>query len=302
MGTQTDRTIDFEVLALNSGLFDTLPPPPPRSALEYPGRAVDFEVLSLDSGLFDTLPPPSRPLYDSLSPVVEDESIDEVPEVGPRDTVLPPLPVRRYRVAEVTGASVAIGLMALAMMLRPAGDHAAAVSAPRGEPTITVPIEIVAPRPAPVSDAIPAVVAPAPRKAIAPPRADAPQPAPAVAPAVPSIARAVPAAVPVPNDLVIAPIAALPPADRDLGPTEAARAVSRAARAAGACVDADDARTTMPVSVTFSPSGRVTAARITGGPFLSTEIGGCIARSLRGASVRPFAGAPVTVNASVRIR
>jgi hypothetical protein len=58
----------------------------------------------------------------------------------------------------------------------------------------------------------------------------------------------------------------------------------------------------VPVSVTFAPSGRVTSARINGGPLVGTPAGGCLAAALRGASVPAFAGEAVTVNTSVRLR
>jgi hypothetical protein len=134
------------------------------------------------------------------------------------------------------------------------------------------------------------------------------QATPGVAAAAARPARAVVAAVaPSPEAIaprmVIPPLAAAPPvAGTDLSRPAAAVAISVAGRRAASCTADDDARSTMPVSVTFAPSGRVTTATVDGGPFVGTAVGGCIARALRGATVAPFDGAPVTVHSSVRIR
>jgi hypothetical protein len=91
-------------------------------------------------------------------------------------------------------------------------------------------------------------------------------------------------------------------AGRDINTAAASSALSLAASRAKSCLDADDPRTTMEVRVTFAPSGRVTTAMVSRGPFAGTEIGGCIARALRTAKVGPFEGPPVTVSRSIRIR
>jgi hypothetical protein len=82
----------------------------------------------------------------------------------------------------------------------------------------------------------------------------------------------------------------------------AAVAISMAGRRAASCRQPGDARGSMPVSVTFAPSGRVTSSTVDGGPFAGTTTGSCIARALRSASVAPFEGAPVTVHSSVSFR
>jgi len=50
------------------------------------------------------------------------------------------------------------------------------------------------------------------------------------------------------------------------------------------------------VQVTFDPSGRVTTANITGGPFVGTSVGECVLRIFRRVKVPPFSGVPVTVS------
>jgi hypothetical protein len=57
----------------------------------------------------------------------------------------------------------------------------------------------------------------------------------------------------------------------------------------------------VPVSVTFLPSGRAARASVTGGPFLGTPAGNCIAEALRGASVPPFDGEGVTVSTTLHL-
>jgi hypothetical protein len=78
-------------------------------------------------------------------------------------------------------------------------------------------------------------------------------------------------------------------------------AISAAGRRAAGCTTPGTARASMPVSVTYAPSGRVTAARVDGGPFVGTSAGSCIARTLRTATIAPFDGPPVTVHGSVRV-
>jgi hypothetical protein len=56
------------------------------------------------------------------------------------------------------------------------------------------------------------------------------------------------------------------------------------------------------VTVTFAPSGRVTSANISGPPFAGTATGGCIASTLRRATIPPFEGDRITVSKTVVIR
>jgi hypothetical protein len=55
------------------------------------------------------------------------------------------------------------------------------------------------------------------------------------------------------------------------------------------------------VTVTFAPSGRVTSAVVSGPPFAGTATGGCIASTMRSASVPAFSGDKVTVSKTVVI-
>jgi hypothetical protein len=56
------------------------------------------------------------------------------------------------------------------------------------------------------------------------------------------------------------------------------------------------------VRVSFAPSGRVVESSVVGGSLVGTVEGACVARALRGATVSAFAGGPVTVNTTVRVR
>lgn len=92
--------------------------------------------------------------------------------------------------------------------------------------------------------------------------------------------------------------AALPGFDADA----AKRALGASAFTASSCRKGDDPRGTAEVIVTFAPSGRVTSANVNGAPFGGTATGGCIAATLRGASVPPFAGNHVSVRKLVTVR
>lgn len=137
--------------------------------------------------------------------------------------------------------------------------------------------------------------APLPAAAVDPP------PAPESAP--PPMQRHLPRppAAAIPGDFEV-PSFPLPEESVGIDHDAAATAVAVAARRAAACLEPDDLRTTMAVSVVFAPSGQATHAVLRGGPFLGTETGSCIAAALRTARVGPFEGGPVTVNATARIR
>lgn len=121
------------------------------------------------------------------------------------------------------------------------------------------------------------------------------QPAPAVAPTsnaaeAESAGSAVESPAPIP--------AALPAFDADA----AKRALGASASAASSCRKGDDPSGSAEAIVTFAPSGRVTSANVQGAPFGGTRTGGCIAATLRGATVPPFAGSHVTVRKVIVVR
>jgi hypothetical protein len=149
-------------------------------------------------------------------------------------------------------------------------------------------------RPAPVVVATATPVAPRPVDTA---RAAEPRP-PRETPPVPSPA--------VPQPPAPAPPPAPSPAPAPAGGAEFDRAAARTALAAASsmaagCKQPDDAGGGARVSVTFAPSGRVTASRLAGGAFAGTPTGSCIARAFRTISVPAFAGDPVTITANVSV-
>ena len=98
------------------------------------------------------------------------------------------------------------------------------------------------------------------------------------------------------------PPATSAPAARSIDNASAVAAIAAAARSSGSCLDAGSGTMSMPVQVTFAPSGRVTTAMVTGGSLAGTPAGGCIATSLRTATVGAFDGAPVAIRTVIRVR
>ncbi len=80
----------------------------------------------------------------------------------------------------------------------------------------------------------------------------------------------------------------------------AAKAALRAAAGSAAGCPADKPGVAN-VSITFAPSGRVTSSQVSGA-FAGTTTGGCIASAMRGATVPPFEGGPVSVVWKVTLR
>ncbi|HEX2731124.1 MAG TPA: zinc-ribbon domain-containing protein [Polyangiaceae bacterium] len=78
-------------------------------------------------------------------------------------------------------------------------------------------------------------------------------------------------------------------------------ALSSAASQVASCKSGDGPTGSGKVQVTFAPSGRVTSANVTAGPFGGTSVGGCVARTFRAAKVPSFDGDPVTVSKSFSI-
>jgi hypothetical protein len=73
------------------------------------------------------------------------------------------------------------------------------------------------------------------------------------------------------------------------------------ARAASSCRRGSDPSGVARAVVTFAPTGRVTAAVISGPPFAGTETGSCIARALRQTVIPAFEGAITTVSKTVEV-
>lgn len=93
-----------------------------------------------------------------------------------------------------------------------------------------------------------------------------------------------------------------PPVDTAFNANAADLALSAAAQRASTCRKGTDPSGTTTVTITFSPTGRVTTANISGPPFAGTETGSCIASTMRTARVPPFAGDFITVKKTVAIQ
>lgn len=82
----------------------------------------------------------------------------------------------------------------------------------------------------------------------------------------------------------------------------ASAALGRAANEASSCRRDGDPSGMAAVTITYSPSGRVTTATVAGPPFSGTPTGGCIAATFRKAAIPPFSGELVTVKKTVTIQ
>jgi hypothetical protein len=292
MTTRTARIIDETMINLHGELFESSAALPVQSltpAREGPrsSRVIDDTLVVLSGELFAST---------SVEEPIEDRAPrPEVPRMRPRRK---PRPVTRraWEPASVlTGLVLGIAFGAGAVVgmeaIPPLPERAEVLLAARPiVEAITASIEVAAP--APESSA-----------------REAERPAPSTTAA--AIWRGLPAPValppaPAPPPRADAPVEAAPPAASPaaagIDTAAAATAIAIAAARASGCIDPEDPRTTMPVRVTFAPSGRVTSATVAGGPFAGTDAGGCIAMALRNAKVGPFEGPAVTVRRSVRIR
>jgi hypothetical protein len=308
MATNSDRDIDWEIARLSGGLTAAR-----RAVPAHQGslRPSDWDLAEREEGPLSergealrqdlaAIEARKRPIVESIAPM----SMEMEPATAAQSE--PPAARKRldrganaFWTATAAGMSllavglvVGLGLMPLPVATTPAPAAPAPASmavVDEGVPLVTRPMVMLDPVfvaadptvAAPIHAAPVAAAAPAARAAVA---AVAPSPA-AIAPR-----------------MVIPPLAAAPPvATTDISRPAVAVAISVAGRRAASCTADNDARSTMPVSVTFAPSGRVTTATVDGGPFAGTAVGSCIARALRGATVGPFDGAPVTVHSSVRI-
>ncbi len=120
-----------------------------------------------------------------------------------------------------------------------------------------------------------------------------------VAPSEKPAETAEPALPKVPVEIHNAP----PPAaaGTEFDKSAAVAALKGAAAQASSCRKDGDPSGTAVLTITFAPSGRVTSAAIQGPPFAGTPTGGCIANTMRHASIPAFDGDRVTVTKTVVI-
>jgi hypothetical protein len=80
---------------------------------------------------------------------------------------------------------------------------------------------------------------------------------------------------------------------------EAAKsALNTAATQAGSCAGTSGKG---KVQLTFAPSGKVSTAQLTDGPFAGTPAGKCALKHFKAAHIPPFSGTPQTVAKSFKI-
>lgn len=285
------RLIPEDIAFLSGGLFDGVPKVEVPLDSFFPPPAPDLRV--------EDLRPPRMPRVDSLYPVSLSARSDSLLPIE-ADAAPAPEPHSAGRAAAIRWSGMvtaaAVGMIATTLFLRsgarpaapppvaPASPAAAAPAAPKAESTLAKPTApaTTTKLAAPAKPARPA--APAPARDEATP---APQPTTEIAPSAPP-----------PVDPLHQPEIA----PQGVPPQRAAVAIAAAARGAASCLDADDLRRTMAVSVTFAPSGRATRATVEGGPHRGTAAGSCIAQRLRSAAVSPFEGPAVTIRTSISVR
>jgi hypothetical protein len=197
------------------------------------------------------------------------------------------------------------------------------------EPTPAAPAEPVAAAPAePVAAAPVATETPKPEAtAVAEPTSVSPPAAAATKPGTVAVAAAKPETPPPKEPKEVAPtrVAAVAPkaetkpaetkpaapaapAQREVAvggefdTAAASAALSGAAQQASGCRREGDPSGVAVVRVTFSNAGHATRAVIEGPPFAGTQTGGCIASTLRKATVPAYGGERVTVSKKVVIR
>jgi hypothetical protein len=308
------------------------PPKPPKQKPRPPVRADDGSALPGDNVGFQAesaadAEAPRLLAPDALAlaaPVAEPEPVAEKPLATPTtsdDASAPQKnPGKSSRLVPVVLLALGgVGAFVLAFRSQlPSGSSApAAEPMPAADPTATA----APPLPPPIVPADPAPTPAEPSATVAapPPSARSETVTPAGTPAGTSATPRAPAAkgdptsasgaeTPTPASTAPAPGTPEPEAPAPAkaeGPfnADAARAaLASAVTQASGCRKPGDPSGVAAVTITFSPSGRVTSATISGPPFAGTPTGGCIASTLRRARVPAFEGDMVTVRKTVEIQ
>jgi hypothetical protein len=102
----------------------------------------------------------------------------------------------------------------------------------------------------------------------------------------------------------VAPV--IPPAPKrpgtEIDRSAVAVAIASVGMRAGACREEGSGAISVPVSITFLPSGRAARATVNGGPYAGSAVGSCIALALRDARVPSFDGEAVNVSTTLHLR
>lgn len=300
-----------EARALPDEQRDTLVEPPPDSSVPLESR--DFIGVAprrepppargwREASIDDPRPPDVvvEPRAETTTPVRR-SPMSDAPVVG--DISVAPAPERRSRAVPVVITLAAVGAAFLAGLKL--GDRAPPEQAPSPAVASTAAAPAHQGTNSPLSsDAeVPPTAAPAPAaEALARPVEAQPDPPSMLRASVPRVERGPNA--PVRNDAPPtsneSPAQPAQPAPFDA--TVADTVLTQAALLARNCKRPEDRSGMAVVTVTFSPSGRVTSANISGRPFAGTETGSCIASALRTARVPAFSGEFMTVKKTVLIQ
>lgn len=277
-------------------------------------KTLEMPRVKLDNIAVGPLPlptPPPRGKIDSLpgmlppppvsSPRVRTDSLSAA-AVPPSPAREAPAPQQTKRssmaVAFLAGLAVGVaGIVASSIWSKPTPP---AAPAPTVAPVPLPPAPTVTaeePKPVEATEAPAASEAPsqeAPPRAPVAPRAPVERPAAAPPPAPVTRSSALPA------DLPSVSTAPKPPSG-DIDRLAVASAISAVGARASACRDTDTPAGSVPVSITFLPSGRTGQATVSG-PLQGTAVGRCIVEALRAATVPPFVGEAVTVSTAINLR
>ncbi len=295
---------------------------PPLPAAAMPPRAVE-PAPAISDGDFDVDVTDAGGLPDAVDVALDEGPAAARDDAGGRSG--------RWRPGWLAlGGAAGVALVASGLLLMGARDRARDGATPGGErpvaaadpgapvPSGAVQRETPVDQPAAVTthrEDAPAPTAPPPDAPPGPTAARAGSPAAAtvrggpgasVAPAATVTAtgtadRGQPGAAPGARSTPVA-TAAPAPAGAPFDRAAAASALTTASASASGCRRGADPSGTATVTVTFAPSGRVTSVNVAGPPFAGTATGGCIATTLRRATVPPFSGGHVTVSKRIVVQ
>ncbi|MFT3776349.1 MAG: hypothetical protein QM820_64215 [Minicystis sp.] len=314
---EAPRARTSDLFNLNSGLFNNVPQPRIEPLLSIDGAPASVPLAPV-------LPPERVPISSRPPPPAGDRVADaaapSITRRAPKSGAPGPMVAERQPSSRRSGlVGWAVGAVAAAAVIGFVAAHFEPATAKQQEAREEAASTATMPPSAPQSIDRPARVAVEPTSESAPARTAEAANKPAVAPSVSARAADAPRAgdsrpkdrATAPATAAVAvtppPAAAPPPPPAPAGGGEFDRAAAKAALASAAsaaagCKQPDEAGGGARVSVTFAPSGRVTASKLAGGSFAGTPTGSCIARAFRSITIPPFSGDPVTITKEVSVR
>jgi cytoskeletal protein RodZ len=311
-------------------LVHDLPPKPSKAPKKPPAPSDDF--FGESQGGFDTAAPPIAP---PDAGALTRRPLSSRPEAAAIATK-PSIQLKKQRKNRALVWLLALGAIGAAALFLRDRLHLTSRAAPElPQPAVPTTAAPAPPPAAPAETAEPTIsaepasteIAAAP-SASTPPAAASATPTPPAPTAAPALAATTPTARPTttpaatPTSVATAkptsapaaaPIAATKPTStptyepagsvgtEPFDSAAARSALDAAAAQASSCRKPGDPSGVAVVTITYSPTGRVTSANIGGPPFQATPTGGCIASTMRKARVPPFAGDMVTVRKTVSI-